>query len=541
MVNEKILIVEDEELIGQDIKFLLEDLGYQVPAIVPSGEEAIYFAGETQADLVLMDIMLEGKIDGIEAAEHINNHFGIPIIYLTAYRNEEIMKRAKQTEPYAYIIKPFEERELRNNVEIVLNRHRANKEKLELINVTSKNEFLKRSLQEKEILLREIHHRVNNNMQIISSLLSLQIPQIKDDRDMHLFIDSQNRVKSMAKVHERLYQSKDSSSIAFADYCISLLKDLFGSHTAGPGIKLEVEIEDISFNMETAIPCGLIINELVSNSLKHAFSHDVGEISVNLIRVDENRFQLTISDNGIGLPEDIDFKNTSSLGLRLTNNLTSQLEGEIELEKVSGTKFIIKFSELKYETRSEIKDTLITAYKSKELRKEAAELLNENKNGYGNIPNNFKELIRDLKIHQIEIEMQRNNLKKYENRLFASQKKYSNLFNHAPVGYLTLKENGKIVDVNNTGTILLGVSKLRLINLPFKNLLKPESKNIFSKKIQKAHLTGITQKFNIEIVSSENDNFRAYIETNPLYDEKGNFLEFQITLIDPLAFNKNLT
>ena len=132
MVNEKILVVEDEELIGQDIKILLEDLGYEVLDLVPSGEEAISLVGKVNANLVLMDIMLEGEMDGIEAAHQINNDFGIPIIYLTAYRNEEILERAKLTEPYAYIVKPFEERELRTNVEIVLNRHRAEKERIKL-------------------------------------------------------------------------------------------------------------------------------------------------------------------------------------------------------------------------------------------------------------------------------------------------------------------------------------------------------------------------------------------------------------------------
>ena len=291
MVNEKILVVEDEELIGQDIKILLEDLGYEVPYLVPSGEEAISRAGETHADLVLMDIMLEGEIDGIEAAHKINNDYGIPVIYLTAYRNEEILERAKLTEPYAYIVKPFEERELRTNVEIVLNRHRAEKERIKLTEVTAKNEFLKKSLREQETLLREIHHRVNNNMQIISSLLSLQSTQVKDERDLDLFIDSQNRVKSMAKVHERLYQSNDLSSIKFAEYGMSLLNDLFSSHRASPGIRLKADIEDVSFNMETAIPCGLIINELVSNALKYAFPNGQGEIYVSLMHK-ENKYLL---------------------------------------------------------------------------------------------------------------------------------------------------------------------------------------------------------------------------------------------------------
>src|SRR5664280_2568369 len=381
MVNETILVVEDEELIGQDIKFLLEDLGYEVPYLVPSGEEAISRAGETHADLVLMDIMLEGEIDGIEAAHKINDQYGIPIIYLTAYRNEEILERAKLTEPYAYIVKPFEERE-----------------------IIAKNEFLKKSLKEQEILLREIHHRVNNNMQIISSLLSLQSTQVKDERDLDLFIDSLNRVKSMAKVHERLYQSDDLSSIKFAEYGSSMLTDLFSSHRTSPGIRLKVDIEDVSFNMETAIPCGLIINELVSNSLKYAFPDGQGEINVSLMNYQGNKFCLTISDNGIGIPLDMDFKNTKSLGFRLTNNLTQQLEGEILLDRSNGTKFQIIFEELEYETRIGIKETIITAYKSRELRKHAEEIINTRIGDLNDIPKDFKELVHDLEVHQIEIE-----------------------------------------------------------------------------------------------------------------------------------------
>ena len=151
---------------------------------------------------------------------------------------------------------------------------------------------------------------------------------------------------------------------------MSLLNDLFSSHRASTGIRLKVDMEDVSFNMETAIPCGLIINELVSNSLKYAFPDDTGDIYVNL-RHFEDKFLLTISDNGKGIPNDIDFKNTKSLGFRLTNNLTQQLEGEKELDRSKGTKFTIIFEELKYETRNTVKETIVTAFKSRELRKQA--------------------------------------------------------------------------------------------------------------------------------------------------------------------------
>jgi two-component system response regulator len=539
MVNEKILVVEDEELIGQDIKILLEDLGYEVPALVPSGEEAISRAGETHADLVLMDIMLEGEMDGIEAANKINNQFGIPIIYLTAYRNEEILERAKLTEPYAYIIKPFEERELRTNVEIALNRHKAEQEKIKLTEVTAKNEFLRKSLKEQETLLREIHHRVNNNMQIISSLLSLQSTQVKDERDLHLFIDSQNRVKSMAKVHERLYQSKDLSSIKFAEYGMSLLNDLFSSHRASPLIRLRADIEDVSFNMETAIPCGLIINELVSNSLKYAFPHGEGEIYVSLMHYEGNKYLLTINDNGIGLPAEIDFKNTQSLGFRLVNNLTNQLEGEIELDRTNGTTFKIIFEELKYETRLGVKETILTIHKSKELREHAEEIISNKFINQEEIPKGFRELISDLQMHQIEIEMQKEELKQFEQEIRDSRKRYFDLYNSAPLGYFTLLENGIIIEANNTGASILGISRSGLINSSFNSFLSQDSRQLFNQHNQKAIETSEKQKYELELIKAEGYTIKAYIETTPIYDEKFQFKEFQTYILDPKRFKQD--
>jgi two-component system response regulator len=538
MVNEKILVVEDEELIGQDIKFLLEDLGYEVPALVPSGEEAISQAGETHADLVLMDIMLEGELDGIEAANMINNQFGIPIIYLTAYRNEEILERAKLTEPYAYIVKPFEERELRTNVEIALNRHKAELEKIKITEVTAKNQFLRKSLKEQETLLREIHHRVNNNMQIISSLLSLQSTQVKDERDLHLFIDSQNRVKSMAKVHERLYQSKDLSSIKFAEYGMSLLNDLFSSHRASPRIRLRADIEDVSFNMETAIPCGLIINELVSNSLKYAFSNGEGEIYVSLMHYEGNKYLLTINDNGMGLPKEIDFKNTQSLGFRLVNNLTNQLEGEIELERTNGTTFRIIFEELKYETRLGVKETILTAYKSKEIIEHAEEIISSRYGKLEDIPKGFRELISDLQMQQIEIEMQKEELDQFKKEIRESRKHYFELYNSAPMGYFTLLENGIIIEANNTGASILGISRSGLINTSFISFLSPEARTIFEQHNQKSIETGEKQKYELEITKAEGDSLKVYIETTPIYDNKFLFKEFQTCIIDTNRFKE---
>lgn len=214
-------------------------------------------------------------------------------------------------------------------------------------------EEIKASLKDKEILLKEIHHRVKNNLQIISSLLELQETfVIEDPTAVNVLHESQNRVQSMALIHEMLYQSKDLSHISFLDYIMNLVSNLFTSYGEKMNIKLTYNIADTFFNIETSIPLGLIISELVSNSLKYAFPDGkTGEITTSL-QCDNTRFELIISDNGIGLPEDIDIRNIkSSLGLQLVNSLVNQLDGTIKLDRSQGTKYTIKFKELKYEKR----------------------------------------------------------------------------------------------------------------------------------------------------------------------------------------------
>jgi PAS domain S-box-containing protein len=213
-------------------------------------------------------------------------------------------------------------------------------------------EGIKASLKEKELLLREIHHRVKNNLQIINSLLSLQTRYIKDEGTLNIFKESQNRVRSMAIIHEKLYNSSNLVKIDFEEYVKDLANNLFYTYKINPyNIKLNTDIDNILFDIETAIPCGLIINELVSNCLKHAFNGlNKGKINITLNQIGEE-FTLSVSDNGIGLPEDFNFTNTDSLGLLMINNLVKQLDGTIELDKNGGTTFKIIFKELKYKER----------------------------------------------------------------------------------------------------------------------------------------------------------------------------------------------
>ncbi len=211
---------------------------------------------------------------------------------------------------------------------------------------------IKDSLKEKEVLLQEIHHRVKNNMQIISSLLNLQKQYVDEEKAVNVLMESQNRVKSMAMIHEKLYQSHNLTLINIFDYVQSLIKDLFASYsTPTSQITPIIEIDNVSLNIETAVPCGLIINELISNSLKYAFPSGRGGKIFLSLKLRGKNYELIISDDGIGFPEDLDFKNTESLGLQLVNSLVGQINGKIELNRDHGTSFKIIFSELTYKER----------------------------------------------------------------------------------------------------------------------------------------------------------------------------------------------
>jgi PAS domain S-box-containing protein len=205
-------------------------------------------------------------------------------------------------------------------------------------------EQIRTSLNEKEVLLKEIHHRVKNNLQVISSLLSLQAGQIHDREAAEVFKDSQYRVRAMALVHERLYQSDDLARIDFAGYVRDMTSHLLRSYRGlSRGIRLIPTVEGVSLDVDAAIPCALIINELVSNALKYAFPDgQSGEIRVTLVDT-AGVIIMTISDDGIGLPDGTAFETSDSLGLQLVHSLTDQLGGTVECSVSRGTHFEIRF------------------------------------------------------------------------------------------------------------------------------------------------------------------------------------------------------
>lgn len=201
------------------------------------------------------------------------------------------------------------------------------------------------SLREKEVLLQEIHHRVKNNLQVVSSLLDLQSQYIDEPRMLEIFRESQNRIKSMALIHEQLYQSKDCAKINLSNYIqelTSYLRRVYGMQAAQ--IKLELDIKEVALNINTAIPCGLIISELVSNAMKYAFPPEKGGIiKIFLDSESDNCLKLIIKDNGVGLPFHPDFKSIKSLGLQLVTILIQQMEGNLEINCSNGTEFKIHF------------------------------------------------------------------------------------------------------------------------------------------------------------------------------------------------------
>jgi PAS domain S-box-containing protein len=201
------------------------------------------------------------------------------------------------------------------------------------------------SLREKEVLLKEIHHRVKNNLQVISSLLHLQSPSIQDPLALEIFRESQNRVRSLALVHERLLRSPDLASVDFGEYIRNIVSSLFSSyHTLAQGVSSEVEAEEIYLGVDLATPCGLILNELISNALKHAFPEGRrGKISISFHRREKGQYVMRVRDDGIGFPPALDIGHTETLGLQLVDTLSKQLAGTLELNREGGADFTLTF------------------------------------------------------------------------------------------------------------------------------------------------------------------------------------------------------
>ncbi len=207
-------------------------------------------------------------------------------------------------------------------------------------------EMAMKSLEEKEVLLKEVHHRVKNNLAIVSSLLTMQSRRVKGVKNIRAFKDSRDRIMSMALIHEKLYQSEDLRNINVEEYLQSLILRLMQSYGTGTeNIALEMDIRIDTMEIDTLIPCGLMINELVSNSLKYAFLETLeGVLSISLSK-DGDRFELEVADNGDGLPEGFETGSSETLGLQIVDALVGQLEGEMKIDTTEGTRFMVSFKD----------------------------------------------------------------------------------------------------------------------------------------------------------------------------------------------------
>jgi len=450
MKKANILVVEDQKIISLEIRERLEEMGYNVAGTASTGKQAIQLATSTNPDLILMDIRLEDEMDGIEAAEKIKSFHDCPVVFLTAYADDKTIQRAKITEPYGYIVKPLEERELHSAVEIALykskierklkdseskyrtivnmleaklyivdsdynvilnnlqveglNEKGVEKKCYELIfnrdsickdcpmdnltkGLTTRNEKLdekssriyyristpmyltenkiyyqhmmiditerKRNedelisiLHEKDTLLREIHHRVKNNLQLILSLIRLQYNSSDSTEVKNNLKDIESRMGSMALVHDDLYAYPDFSNVPIKKFIDKLLTNIKRANgTDEKNINITHNIEILMVPVDVAIPIGIIINELVTNSIKYAFNNiKNGEVTISFKKTD-SVFELLVKDNGIGYKDRINFKEPKSLGQQIIKSLCMQLGSEPEITEDNGTNFIIKFSQ----------------------------------------------------------------------------------------------------------------------------------------------------------------------------------------------------
>ncbi|MBF0606389.1 MAG: histidine kinase dimerization/phosphoacceptor domain -containing protein [Candidatus Magnetobacterium sp. LHC-1] len=395
MHNQKILILDDEQIVIDAIKKHLRTYGYTIHE-AKNGIDGIKLFHEVNPVLIILDLKMP-VMDGVEFLQKINLAPTDPysVIVLTGHGSDEDMERCFELGVSAFLHKPFNLYELkglvknsialkhvekdlkrqldaRNKMEGELWKYRymledlVEKRTLQLKTTNDKlhveinerlktEERLKQSLREKEVLLREVHHRVKNNLQIVSSLLDLQARYITNEESLEMFRDSQRRLKAMALIHEKLYQADNVERIDFRKYVENLLNHLYASYCLNTDrISMNANIDECYIGLDTAVPCGLIINEIVSNSLKHAFTADVrGSINVELKVQPGNAFVLTIGDTGSGIAPGIEIKDAQTLGLRLVNALvTDQLEGSIQCETNPGTTFKISFGEMKYSRKA---------------------------------------------------------------------------------------------------------------------------------------------------------------------------------------------
>jgi len=339
-----VLVADDEPTARLLLRKAMQKENFRVIEAC-DGQECLDLCRQHRPDIVLMDAMMP-KMDGFsccEALQMLPEHNAPPVLMITSLDDRDSIERIFTVGAADYIAKPIHWTLLQQRV------HRLQ----DILKRRQAEAHIKASLKEKEALLKEVHHRVKNNLQIISSLLNLQSKSIQDPQVLDIFKESQNRVRLMALIHEKLYQSRDLSKINLKDYIESLSNNLLRSYEVNQSnIQLTVAADDIALEADAAVSCGLIINELVSNSLKYAFppsrnsasassttSPEGSLITIEARQADCSHFSILYQDNGIGLPDAINIETAETLGLQLVSSLTEQLGGALKIAAHKGTSF----------------------------------------------------------------------------------------------------------------------------------------------------------------------------------------------------------
>ncbi len=379
--NSRILIVDDTIPTVNVISLALENAGYDI-FVATNGKRAVTLAGLVKPDIILLDILMPG-LDGYETCNLLKTQHetkNIPVIFMSALTETFDKVKGFKAGAVDYITKPIENEELlsRVNTHITISNLQNELVKLntnleeKIFEKTSRlkesnvlllqeieerkvaEERLKTTLKQKDILLKELYHRTKNNMEVICGMFNLKSLFTENTILEETLRSFNDRIRSMALVHEKLYQSGDLSNINLKSYLLGLADYLKRSYANDKrNISIILNIIDRPISLETAVPLGLIINELLTNSLKHGFENrENGKIKIKVDFNEQDEIALLVCDNGVGISKDFSFENINSLGMYLVKNLVEgQLHGSVMLNRNCGTEFLIKFKELKYKKR----------------------------------------------------------------------------------------------------------------------------------------------------------------------------------------------